>query len=234
MLDNCSAHAPIESLRTEDGNIQAMMLPPNVTAVIQPMDQIPIKIVKLKYRNMLISNIIAQDNVSDHDALQNHDLKNAVLLLKAAWDVLPASVIEKSWKRIWNWDDNEYDDEDNIPLAELMTQTKNETDAYDDEIAEILQLLSKLTPNCALSIDEIENWNADIFDETDVDGNDSESEDNETATEKSNHVSYTDAINAANLLMKWSEQNADVSAKHMSNLLQLRSDIVKKPGKLYP
>lgn len=211
-----------------------MMLPPNVTALIQPMDQNPIKIVKLKYRNMLISNIIAQEGVSVHDALQNHDLKNAVLLLKAAWDVLPASIIEKSWKKILNWDDNEYDDEDNIPLAELATQTEIENeieidnDAYNAEIAETLQLLSKLTPDCVLSIDEIENWNADAFDETDVEESDAESEDNEAATGNRDHVSNTDAINAANMLIKWSEQNADVSAKHMSNLLQLRADIVKK------
>lgn len=202
------------------------MLPLNVTAIIQPMDQNPIKIVKLKYRNMLISNIIAQDNVSVHDALQKHDLKNTILLLKSAWDALPSSIIEKSWAKILNWDDGEFDEEDNIPLAQLANQT--ETDAYHDEIEEALQLLKKLTPNCVLSIDEIENWNADVFDETDVEEIDSNSEDDNGAVGNSIPVLYTDAINAANMLIKWSEQNADLTAKHMSNLLQLRADIVMK------
>lgn len=48
LLDNCSAHAPIESLCTEAKDIIAMLLPPNVTAVVQPMDQNPIKITKLR------------------------------------------------------------------------------------------------------------------------------------------------------------------------------------------
>lgn len=173
---------------------------------------------------MLIANIIAQDDVSVHDALQSHDLKNAILLLKSAWDILPINIIEKSWSKILSWDDSEFDEEDNTPLAELAHQT--ETDAYRDEMEETLQLLSKLTPNCVLSIEEIENWNADAFDETDVDQTDSEEDDG--AVGNSVSVSYTDAINAANVLIKWSEQNADLTAKHMSNLLQLRSDVVKK------
>ena len=40
-----------------------------------------------------------------------------------------------------------------------------------------MQLLSKLTPNAVLSIDEIENWNSALFDETDMGESDSE-EDN--------------------------------------------------------
>lgn len=144
--------------------------------------------------------------------------------MKSAWDVLPTSIIEKSWSKILNWDDGEFDEEDNVPLAELAQQI--EIDAYRNEIEETLQLLSKLTPNAVLSIDEIENWNADAFDETDVDESDNEEDDNAVQIPVS--VSYTDAINAANVLIKWSEQNADLTAKHMSNLLQLRSDIVKK------
>ena len=65
-----------------------------------------------------------------------------------------------------------------------------------------------------MSIDEIENWNSDLFDETDVVESDSEAD---------NNVDQ----NAANMLIKWSEQNAALTAKHMS-LLQIRSDIVKK------
>ena len=56
----------------------------------------------------------------------------------------------------------------------------------------------------------------------------SESEESDVVIESSGPVSYTDAINATNLLINWVEQNADVSGKHMSNLLSLRSDVVKK------
>ena len=68
-----------------------------------------------------------------------------------------------------------------------------------------MQLLSKLTPNAVLSIDAIENWNSDLF--------------HETVVQNSVAISYSDAINAANMLIKWSERNAALTAKHMSNLL---------------
>lgn len=140
--------------------------------------------------------------------------------------------------KISNWDDCDYNEEDNIPLSELSCQNgeetetetnenETETDAYRDEIETTLQLLSKLTANTVLTIDEIENWNADTLDETDVDSNDEDDHEDNNA-ENSVSVSFTDAINAANVLIKWTEQNADLASKYMYNLLNMRSDIVKK------
>ncbi|XP_011194980.3 jerky protein homolog-like [Zeugodacus cucurbitae] len=34
LIDNCSAHAPIEHPQSKDGNIVAYFLPPNVTAAV--------------------------------------------------------------------------------------------------------------------------------------------------------------------------------------------------------
>ena len=65
-----------------------------------------------------------------------------------------------------------------------------------------------------------------MFDETDVDESDSDEDNN--FVQNSVVISYSDAITAANILIKWSEQHADSTAKHMSHLLQIRSDIVKK------
>ena len=39
VLDNCPAHPEAEELISDDGNIFAHFLPPNVTSLIQPMDQ---------------------------------------------------------------------------------------------------------------------------------------------------------------------------------------------------
>ena len=56
-----------------------------------------------------------------------------------------------------------------------------------------------------------------MFDETDVNENDSEEDKN--VVQNSVAVSYSDAINATNMLIK---QNAKVTVKHTSNLLQIR------------
>ena len=39
VLDNCSAHPDQTELVSDDGKIIAKFLPPNVTSLIQPMDQ---------------------------------------------------------------------------------------------------------------------------------------------------------------------------------------------------
>lgn len=40
-------------------------------------------------------------------------------------------------------------------------------------------------------------------------------------------LAYIDALNAVNTLIKWTEENKTFTNKHMSNLIELRSDVVK-------
>lgn len=224
LLDNCSAHKPIEALRSKDGNIIAMFLPPNVTAVIQPMDQNSIKITKLKYRNMLLAGIVAQEDVPVHDLLNALNVRDAILLLKSAWEDLPQSVLQKSWSKIFEWDDNESDAEDNVPLSELM----QDNDVYNEVLQETTQLLSKIAVDVSLSTKEIEEWNDDELDEDDTEDISDDEDENERGACSEPPVSYTDAINSVNALIKWSEYNREYSNAHIANLIQLRTDIVKK------
>lgn len=200
-----------------------MLLPPNVTAVIQPMDQNPIKITKLKYRNKLLAGIVAQEEISVHDMLKNHSLRDAILLLKLAWNELPQSVLQKSWLKLLNWDDEEYDDQDNVPLSELLPSS----DIYNDTIQETQHLLSKLATGCTLLTDEIEDWNEDRLDENAMDTDSECDDESDTEIIQNPVVPYTDALNAVNTLIKWSENHSNLTNKHMSNLLELRSDVVK-------
>lgn len=70
-----------------------MFLPPNTTTIIQPIDQNPIRIVKLKYRNQLLCRILAEENDSIHDLLKRHTLSDAILLLDMAWKELPERIL---------------------------------------------------------------------------------------------------------------------------------------------
>lgn len=157
LIDNCTAHKPIEMLKSDDGNIVAMLLPPNVTAVLQPMDQNPIRLVKLGYRNKLLCNIVAQENVPIENILKAHSIRDAILLLKSVWDELPQAVLIKAWNKIKKWDDDQYNSEDDIPLSEWI----NPSNAYDDTLREVQLLMSKVGDNVDISIDDIENWNKD-------------------------------------------------------------------------
>lgn len=94
-----------------------MLLPPNVTAVIQPN---PIKITKLLNKNELLRSIIAQENASIPELLKKHDITHAIILLQSVWEKLPVSVLQSAWLKINNWDEKEYDSEDDSPLSQLL------------------------------------------------------------------------------------------------------------------
>ena len=56
----------------------------------------------------------------------------------------------------------------------------------------------------------------------------SESEEDNNVLQNAVAISCSDAINAANMWNKSSEQNVALTAKHRSKLLQIRSDSRKK------
>ncbi|XP_065073054.1 jerky protein homolog-like [Ochlerotatus camptorhynchus] len=83
-----------DELRTADGAISTIFLPPNTTALLQPMDQNVIQMVKSNYKQKLY---------------------DAMFWVAEAWDEVPADSIAKSWKILYIA--SEFDDEDDIPLA---------------------------------------------------------------------------------------------------------------------
>lgn len=225
LIDNCSAHAPIESLRTDDGKIVAMLLPPNVTAVIQPMDQNPIRIVKMKYRKLLVSKILANVGSDIHDLLKTHTIRDAILMLDSAWTETSQNVLKSAWSRISNWDDDQYDAEDELPISELIASGGE----YRALAHELHQHLLAIAPDSDLTQEECDEWN-DNDDRTDVDtgtGDESDESDIEIEPEIES-VPYNDAINSVNRLIKWCEKNSQEGTKHLTGLLNLRSDIVAK------
>ena len=61
LLDNAPAHPEAGSLASDDGCIKAMFLPPNTTALIQPMDQGVLEALKRRYRRRLLHNLLLED-----------------------------------------------------------------------------------------------------------------------------------------------------------------------------
>ena len=59
-LDNCSAHPEAEDLTSNDGKITARFFRPNVTALIQPMDQGVLESMKRVYRKNLLRDLISK------------------------------------------------------------------------------------------------------------------------------------------------------------------------------
>lgn len=124
LVNNCTAHgSAIEPLQSDDKQIICYFLPPNVTAILQPLDQGPIKITKLKYRNLLLCKIISELEKFDGtivDLLEKHTIEDAIVLLKKAWEEISSSILVTSWNNVLQYEDDEFESEDSLTLFELM------------------------------------------------------------------------------------------------------------------
>lgn len=171
LVDNCSAHGTAETPNQSiDKNICVFYLPPNTTPILQPMDQSPIKVVKMKYRKILLSKIISEKDEPISNVLKKHTIKDAIVYLQQAWEQTSDIVLKNSWNPFWrhandfnqeNDDDSESDD--NESNSESEPEDSNETVIH-ELIRETNELLNEIGPDSGVMVADIEMWNEDEVD----------------------------------------------------------------------
>lgn len=149
LLDNAPCHPPAEELVSEDGSIFVMYMPPNVTPLIQPMDQNIIRLTKLHYRTYMLNSVLST-NQNVVEAVKCFTLKEAVINLYAAWNKIEQSVISKCWNNILGKKTKLNDvDEDDIPLSRLKEQMQQKDS---DCVLRIVDLLNASDSNVRICI----------------------------------------------------------------------------------
>ena len=117
IIDNCPAHPVIGGLKA----IQLCFLPPNTTAVTQPMDQGVIRSLKAKYRSRLIKLIIKA--IDSNKDIPKINVLDAMKLLTLSWEDVTENTVQNCFTkaRISNDDrlraQNDLDD----PFIELRS-----------------------------------------------------------------------------------------------------------------
>lgn len=98
LLDNAPAHPDEEKLKSSDGAIKAMYLPPNTTALIQPMDQGVLEAMKRRYKKLLLQKLLFKDQSGNSmvEFVKTVSLKDVVQMIVLAWEDVPASTLTKS------------------------------------------------------------------------------------------------------------------------------------------
>lgn len=144
LLDNAPCHPPDNELKTADGSIFVIYMPPNVTPLIQPMDQNVIRITKLYYKKHLLLLAVGKDDITQF--LKTLTLKDAVSFLMLAWNQLQANVIAKCWKPLLECinatEPNQSDDEaDDVPLSLLRQKIMEEKYTEIHDIQSLLQVV---------------------------------------------------------------------------------------------
>jgi hypothetical protein len=77
-------------------NVIVIYLPPNTTALIQPLDQGVIRSWKCTYRQLLLDWLLANDVGGDLTQLKP-TFKQCVEWIVSAWNTVPTSVVANAW-----------------------------------------------------------------------------------------------------------------------------------------
>ena len=100
-----------------------MFLPPSCTALMQPMDQSDIRILKLNYRK-IFSIAILSSSENRMEAFRTLSLKNVAFLIAYSWDRIDANILKKYFNKIL-YDEKWYSDNE-IPLSRLRRSDSTE------------------------------------------------------------------------------------------------------------
>ena len=82
LLDNAPSHPTSAVLQSDDGMIKTMFLPPNTTAIIQPMDQAVLDPWQRRYNRKLLAHIILKNESTKKpvpEVLKAITMKNLML-----------------------------------------------------------------------------------------------------------------------------------------------------------
>lgn len=142
LIDNAPSHPSEDQLKSDDGKIITLFFPPNVTPLLQPMDQNVIRLTKLHYRSSLLSTIIRNDSDDVKGLIKNLTLKDAILNLLNAWEKVSMETIVKCWKPVLEFDEP---DEDDIPLSTL--RERYHPREINSVVQQTLGMLHMIAPN---------------------------------------------------------------------------------------
>ena len=156
LLDNAPAHPCEDVLKTDDGRITVMFLPPNTTSFIQPMDQGVIYSCKRQYQRLYLNQVLVvledgSDLTEDTRGLRtmanikNYNIKDAIFNFANAWKKVTEKSISNSWNKLLKGVDPELDFEGFAP-------------------EDFVHLLNRGGEN-TVSVDDVEEW----FDDNDAD-----------------------------------------------------------------
>ncbi|KAJ8935904.1 hypothetical protein NQ318_008667 [Aromia moschata] len=116
-------------------------LAPNVTSLIQPMDQGVISALKRCYKTMFLNELLAkefEEKGTVDELIKKWNLRDCFHLLQNAWDNVTIDTLKNSWKNLLQ-----------LHLAgPVQTQT----------VARLLEVIRHI-PSCGeMSLKEVENW----------------------------------------------------------------------------
>ena len=224
ILDNCAAHPNENELVSDDGKIVAKYLPPNVTPLIQPMDQGVLVCIKRLYRKSILRDLVSQSALSIVDFLKSIDLLNVVKTVSFAWDNVSCTTLRNSWKNL-------------IPVATPMPiPEESVTSQIDDD--HFVQQFARL--NIEVSSEEIQSWmcsGGPGYQHMDEQGivdlvldkkEEEENDELDVTVPQATRVSSAEALKGMDAYLSWYQTQPEATASSVSTLIHLREFAAEK------
>ncbi|XP_066261297.1 jerky protein homolog-like [Euwallacea similis] len=232
VVDNASGHP--EDICSDDKKIILFFLPPNVTPLVQPMDQNVIQAIKLHYRKALLKRIVTCENTDIAAELKKINLNDVMFELSKAWENVKPELIKNSWTKLLGQVNDDWDEDDDLPLAQW--KNKMELGNIDKEIEEVNILINQIVSE-DVTRQEVVEWVAGR--EESCDYNDMEilrhveSENSRTSDEEVDAtkemlqgVKHVDAVKCFETCLKWTQEN-DESENHIILLCEMKKRVEK-------
>lgn len=124
LLYNAPSYPSFTLLKSDEGKIKAMLLPPNTTSIIQPMDQAVLDPCKRRYKRKSLANIILENDSTDKpvpDILKAVRMKEVVYWIAADWKETTEDSLRKAWPNLFPESANDTEE----PVIEDLLDRKN-------------------------------------------------------------------------------------------------------------
>lgn len=248
LLDNAPVHNKAFDYTRLNGRFKVLFLPPNVTSVLQPMDQAIIATFKRHYRRNLLEKLIGSvdkdGNPNPDGFMKEFKLISALDYFRIAWANVTTASLRNGWKTLF--ERIEWTGQGEFFVAETESA---EPDAFVDWYS-----VDADDPGFGVACeDDIETeffGDLNVVDVSDVEGEDEEMLSGENGTQAivieekaivieeeeviSSPISNADALNAGITFLKWFEDLKDVDGKDKTDLQRIvqiatiRSQLPKK------
>ncbi|XP_003748676.1 jerky protein homolog-like [Galendromus occidentalis] len=242
ILDNAPSHPPLTTMETKNGKFTVTFLPPNVTAILQPMDQGVIVALKRLYRKQLMFRmlcLIENDAAAASGNLSKLiDLKDCCLMLSQAWASVRTSTLRNAWNKLmpigFGGEPAFMDDSFEIAvLGENLRQDPRFAECDATDIEEWLDCDSEETGNQNLNDEEIIEQVLAAFGEGEGPQEDFEetSEDEEVSdTLFGLRPTPMQAVEAFDTAIRWLRGQEECEAEDLLRLIRLR-DVASVHGR---
>ncbi|XP_051158119.1 jerky protein homolog-like [Leptopilina boulardi] len=145
LLDNANCHPPKEILNNVNENFKVEFLPPNVTSLIQPMDQGVFAKAKTLYRKDLLRLLILKnDHIAVQDFMKSFNLRDCCCMLAKAFQSLTQENLQNAWNKLRG-------------ISRVMEKNSNDSD-NSTTISQMHAMVNKIKGLEKVDRSEVKEW----------------------------------------------------------------------------